>query len=190
MDGDDVKFMTIEELHAGLDAIRLSPKDAGTLELIVRRPAPGAREILEVGQLDRVEGLVGDRWNSRQESLPVDKQLTMMNSRVIALLAQDRARWQLSGDQLFIDIDLSAENLPPGMRLAVGDNAIIEVTAPPHTGCGKFVQHFGREAAKFVNSSIGRQLRLRGVNARVSASGLIRVGDIVRKLTSVNDSAA
>ena len=176
-----VKHLTIEELHAGLDAIRLSPKDAGTLELIVRRPAAGLREVLQVGQLDPAEGLVGDSWKSRRSS--VDMQLTIMSSRVIALVAQDSTRWQLAGDQLFVDIDLSAENLPSGTRLAVGDQAVIEVTAPPHTGCGKFGQRFGMEAAKFVNSSIGRQLRLRGVNAKVSEPGVIRSGDIIRKLS-------
>jgi MOSC domain-containing protein YiiM len=89
--------------------------------------------------------------------------------------------WQLAGDQLFIDLDLSEENLPPGTQLAMG-TAVIEVTAEPHTGCGKFIARFGVDAVKFVNSPIGQRLRLRGVNARVVRSGRIRVGDSIRKL--------
>jgi MOSC domain-containing protein YiiM len=108
-------------------------------------------------------------------------QLNIMNARVIALVAQDKARWQLAGDQLFIDMDLSAENLPPGTRLALG-TAVIEVTAQPHNGCKKFVARFGLDAMKFVNSAVGKQLHLRGINAKVVQCGTIRVGDIAKKL--------
>ncbi len=80
-----------------------------------------------------------------------------------------------------VDLDLSVDNLPPGTLLALG-SAQIEVTAQPHTGCDKFAARFGREAAKWVNSSTGRPLRLRGLNARVVQPGAIRVGDSVRKL--------
>jgi MOSC domain-containing protein YiiM len=108
-------------------------------------------------------------------------QLNIMNSRVIALLAQNKGRWQLAGDQLFIDLDLSAENLPPGSRLAIG-SSVIQVTAEPHTGCKKFVERFGAAALKFVNSSTGRQLGLRGINAKVVQPGVVRVGDVVKKV--------
>jgi MOSC domain-containing protein YiiM len=103
-----------------------------------------------------------------------------MNTRLIALVAQAKDRWQLAGDQLFVDLDLSTENLPPGTRLAVG-SAVVEVTAQPHTGCSKFAARFGRDAVKFVNSPVGKQLHLRGINARVVQPGVIRVGDAVRK---------
>lgn len=185
--------LTREELEAGLPAIQESPKNQGSLEMIVRRPAVGTREILDQGELDEAEGLVGDSWSRRGSSRSKDRgphpdmQLNVMNSRVIALLAQDRSRWQLAGDQLFVDLDLSAENVPPGTRLALGD-AIIEVTAEPHTGCGKFVQRFGLDAQKFVNSSVGRQLQLRGINAKVVQPGVIRVGDPVRKLPGSRQS--
>ncbi|MER3494070.1 MAG: MOSC domain-containing protein [Mastigocladus sp. ERB_26_2] len=180
----EVKYLTIEELEARLDEIRQSPKDKGVLELIVRRPQNGEREVLEESKLDLVEGLVGDNWRTRGSSRTSDgsshpdMQLNIMNSRVIAVVAQDKNRWQLAGDQLFIDMDLSAENLPPGTQLALG-SAVIEVTNQPHNGCKKFVARFGLDAMKFVNSPVGKQLRLRGINAKVVQPGVIRVGDIV-----------
>jgi MOSC domain-containing protein YiiM len=154
----------------------------------VRRPRVGQREVLEEGQLDTVAGLVGDTWRFRGSSRMPDKtsphpdmQINVMNARAIALIAQDPKRWALAGDQLFIDLDLSQENLPPGTRLAIG-TAIIEVTAQPHTGCGKFVERFGLDAMKFVNSPRGRQLSLRGINARVVQNGTVRRGDVARKI--------
>jgi len=182
----DVKHLTKEELEAGLGEILLSPKDEGVLELIVRRPRVDEREVLEEGRLDLVEGLLGDSWKKRGSSRTPDgsahpdMQLNVMNSRVLALVAQGRERWRLAGDQLIVDMDLSDENLPAGTRLALG-SAIIEVTAEPHTGCKKFVARFGLDAMKFVNSPEGRRLRLRGLNARVVSPGVIRAGDVVRK---------
>jgi MOSC domain-containing protein YiiM len=108
-------------------------------------------------------------------------QLTVMNARVIALVAQSKERWPLAGDQLFIDLDLSADNLPPGTRLSIG-SAVIEVTEQPHTGCQKFMARFGQAALRFINSPTGKQLQLRGVNAKVVHSGMIRVGDVVKKM--------
>ena len=182
-----MRHLTTEELYAGLEGIRQSPKDEGVLELIVRRPRIGEREVVDEGQLDIVDGLVGDTWSTRgsrrsKDGLAhPDMQLNIMNARVIALVAQDRERWHLAGDQLFMDLDLSGENLPPGTRLAVG-SAVIEVTDQPHTGCQKFVSRFGLDAMKFVNSPVGRELNLRGINARVVKKGTIRVRDVARKL--------
>jgi len=183
----ETKHMTMAELEAGLDAIRQSPKDEGVIALIVRRPKVDAREVLEEGELDLVEGLVGDTWKVRASSRTPDgaahpdMQLNVMNARVIALVAREKDRWPLAGDQLFIDMDVSSENLPPGTRLALG-SAVIEVTDQPHTGCKKFEARFGLDALKFVNSPLGRQLHLRGVNAKVTQPGLIRVGDFVKKI--------
>jgi hypothetical protein len=180
---------TRAELDAGLAAIQGSPADEGTLDLIVRRPAIGRRDVLTVGHLDPLVGLVGDTWNQRPSSrMPgkaphPDMQINIMNSRVIELIAGDRAHWPLAGDQLYVDLDLSAANLPPGTRLGIGA-AVLEVTAEPHTGCGKFVERFGVDAMKFVNSPTGRELHLRGVNARVMSGGPIRVRDVVKKLTT------
>jgi MOSC domain-containing protein YiiM len=107
-------------------------------------------------------------------------QLNIMGARAIALIARDETRWPLAGDQLFVDLDLSEANMPPGTRLTVG-SAIVEITEIPHTGCDKFHKRFGHEATKFVNSPQGRSLRLRGLNARVIRSGSVRMGDVIRK---------
>jgi hypothetical protein len=181
-----VRQPTLDELKAGLPHIENSPKDHGVLRLIVRRPHVGAREILEEAQLDVSVGLVGDTWNTRSSTRTGDRsphpdmQLSIMNARVIALLAQSADRWPLAGDQLYLDLDLRGDNLAAGTRLALG-SAVIEVTAQPHTGCGKFSARFGVDATSFVNSKEGRRLHLRGINAKVVQSGTIRVGDLASK---------
>lgn len=177
----------MEELEAGLDNICNSPADEGVLELIVRRPQIGEREILEEGELHLTHGLVGDNWSIRGSSRTADgsshpdMQLNIMNARAIALFAQQRDRWPLAGDQLFVDLDLSPDNLPPGTRLALG-SAVIEVTNQPHTGCKKFVERFGLDALKFVSSPVGKALNLRGINAKVVQPAVIRVGCQVKKV--------
>lgn len=177
----------MEELLSGLEEIRRAPRDAGVLDLIVRRPQVGEREVLEEGRLDRVEGLVGDNWRVRGSprtpdgSAHPDMQLNVMSSRVIALVAGERERWPLAGDQLYVDMDMSAESLPPGTRLAVG-SAVIEVTPQPHSGCKKFVERYGLDAMTFVNSAEGKALRLRGLNAKVIQPGAIRVKDAVLRV--------
>ncbi len=183
------QYLTFEELEKGLDEIRRSPKDEGVLHLIVRRPEVDEREVLEEGELDLEVGLVGDNWKTRGSSRTTDgfghpeMQLNIMNSRAAALVAQDKERWQLAGDQLYIDLDLSNENLPPKTKISIG-SAVIEVTEIPHTGCKKFVDRFGLDAMKFVNSKVGKQLHLRGINAKVIQPGTIRIGDTVKKIES------
>lgn len=185
--GDDtVTYLSTSELLAGLDEVRRSPSDHGTLELIVSRPAPAERAVHTEAQLDEVVGLVGDNWLARGSRRRPDgsadplAQLNIMNSRAVALISPDPSRRPLAGDQLYLDLDLSADNLPPGTRLALGD-AVIEINAKPHTGCAKFAQRFGADAARFVNSPAGRALQLRGVCATVVRAGTVRTGDIVRK---------
>jgi MOSC domain-containing protein YiiM len=178
---------TADELAAALDEIRQSPSDEGTVELIVRRPAEDEREVLDECTLDLEVGLVGDAWLARgSKAMPdgsanPDAQLTLMNARTADVITGSKERWPLAGDQLYVDLDLSVENLPAGTRLAVGD-AVVEVTPEPHTGCAKFSARFGTEALKFVNKSPGRELRLRGVNTRVVTPGAVRTGDAISKL--------
>ena len=175
----------LQEMCKWLDHIRASPSIKGRVELIVRRPTVDAREVITRGELCTTNGLTGDNWNmkpTRATGMPDPKaQLTLMNARAAAVIAGDRDRWVLAGDQLYVDFDLSAENVPPGTRLAVGA-AEIEVTDEPHMGCGKFVRRFGVDAQKFVNSSDGRSLNCRGINARVVVGGTVRTGDMIRKL--------
>ena len=179
--------LTTADLEAALDDLRGAPTDRGRVELVVRRPTKGEREILDEGTLDVVEGLVGDNWSARGSrqtpdgSAHPEMQLNVINARLSSLVAVDPDRRALAGDQLHVDLDLSEENLPPGTRLALG-SAVIEVTAQPHTGCAQFVERFGRDAMRFVNSPLGRQLRLRGLNAKVVVSGTVRPGDEIRKV--------
>jgi hypothetical protein len=185
---DDVAHPTTADLEMGLDFIRRSPTDVGRVELVVRRPAVDEREVLAVGRLDLDEGLVGDSWRLRPSSMSDDggphpgMQLNVMNARMAALAAGSDERRALAGDQLYIDLDLSEANLLPGTRLALG-TAVIEVTAVPHRGCAKFAARFGRDALRFVNSAVGRELRLRGLNARVVVPGVVRPGDRICKDT-------
>lgn len=177
---------TFEELEAALDELRSAPADGGTVELVVRRPAENEREVLDEGTLDTGEGLVGDAWINRGSrrhggNPNPNAQLTLTGSRIAALVAGEREHWPLAGDQLFVDLDLSDENLPPGTRLAVG-SAVIEVTAEPHTGCDKYRTRFGLEALRFISTPTGKSLNLRGVNTRVVESGVVRPGDTIRKV--------
>ena len=171
---------TLAELEVALTSILASPQDAGHLELIVRRPAKGQREVIDEGQLSLEEGLCGDCWKTTDSY--IEAQIAIMNARSAAAIAGDRSRWALAGDQLYIDMDLSETNLPAGTQLELG-SAILEITAEPHTGCSKFAARFGVEAVKFVNSARGRELNLRGLNTRVIRAGIIRKGDFVRKIS-------
>jgi hypothetical protein len=170
-----------------LEHIKQAPKDAGAVKLIVRRPAIDERESVQSAELNPEVGLVGDTWKVRgSKSTPdgsanSEAQITLMNARAAALLAQSEERWALAGDQFYVDLDLSDENLPTGTRLTLG-TAVIEISSLPHTGCAKFSQRFGTDALKFVNSAQGKPLRLRGVNARVVEAGTVHIGDEVRKV--------
>ena len=185
----EAAHLPMEALTAGLANIRQSPKAKGVLELIVRRPQTETREVLDEGELDPAEGLVGDNWKQRGSSQTADgsahpdMQLTLTSVRLMALVAPERQRWPLAGDQLYVDLDLSVDNVPPGTRLSVGE-AVIQITEPPHTGCKKYAARFGLEVLRFISSPEGKRLQLRGVNARVIRPGAIRVGDVVRKLSN------
>lgn len=187
--GDDLEMdpVTTAAMELGLDAVRASPVGVGVVDLIVARPGVDARATLDEGVLDPLVGLVGDSWGARASRRTSDgsphpeMQITMMNSRATALVAGPRERWGLAGDQLYVDLDLSEASLPAGSLLEIG-TAVVEVSAVPHAGCAKFAERFGVEALRFVNSPIGRALRLRGLNARVVHGGVVRPGDTVRRV--------
>lgn len=176
--------MPASTLEKGLEWVVGSPRDLGRLELVVGRPAVDERTIRTEAHMSATHGLVGDMWQVRPTSTTADRspdperQLTLMNARFALLVAGAPSRRALAGDQLFVDLDLSVDNVPAGTRLRLGD-AVIEITAPPHRGCAKFVGRFGVEAMRFVNSERGLRLRLRGANARVVVDGTAEVGDFV-----------
>ncbi len=182
-----MEHLSTAALEVGLDHVRDSPSDGGTVELIVCRPAVNERVVLDEGTLVVDAGLAADTWRARGSkrtadgSAHPDMQLTVMNARAALLVARDPDRRKLAGDQLYVDLDIGVANLPPGTRLGLG-SAVIEVTGQPHLGCAKFAARFGQDAWRFVNSRTGRALRLRGLNARIVVSGTVRTGDVIRKL--------
>lgn len=181
------QYLSEADLYAGLEVIRNSPKEQGLLELIVIRPRDLERVVLSECPLSARLGAHGDLWaDGCWKTLPdgsphPDVQITLMNSRCIALLAQEKSRWALAGDQLYVDLDLSGNNLPVGQQLAIG-TTILKITDTPHTGCGLFAERFGPAALAFVNSPIGKQLHLRGIYAKVIQDGLVKTGDSVTKI--------
>jgi len=176
--------LTTDELLAAGDHLKDAPADSGRVELIVARPEPGSRLLLDEAHLDVAAGLVGDNWLTRGNrrradgSADPDAQITVMNIRVAVLVAADPQRIPLAGDQLFVDLDLSIANLPVGSTIAIG-SAVLLVTAKPHLGCAKFVARFGEEAMRFVNSREGRAHRWRGMNTSVLEPGTVRRGDVI-----------
>ena len=175
------------ELEQGLPDVLASPRDAGSLEAIVVRPASDERRRLMSAQLTREGGIEGDRWvddigpkspNGRPDPLG---QVSLMNARFLRQIAGADDALALAGDNLIVDLDLSEENLPPGSRLAIGDTVIVEVNGEPHTGCGKFQKRYGAEARAFMNNARGTQLHLRGRYGSIITGGTIAVGDSVRK---------
>ena len=184
-----MEHLSRERLEAGLGQIRESPCDGGRVVLIVRRPAVGERDLPAEAVLNFAAGLDGDNWLARGSartpdgSADPDRQITVMNARVAELVAGGIQRMPLAGDQLYVDLDLSVDNLPAGSMLAVGQ-AVLRVSEAPHLGCAKFVERFGAEAMRFVNSRLGRQLRLRGMNTRIVVPGTVRIGDVAAKASA------
>jgi hypothetical protein len=175
---------TTAELERHLDEIFAAPMDAGPVEMIVRRPSENRREVVETAELTTHSGLLGDNWLHRVDESGephMSAQRTLMSARVAETGAVTRDRWPLAGDQIYVDLDISHENLPAGSRLRVGD-AVIEISDVPHTGCTKFAARFGKDALRFANVGPGRDHRFRGVNAFVVEDGVVAVGDKVVKL--------
>ena len=177
--------LSTEELTRSLPQILEAPPDQGRIEMIVVRPGEDQREVVQSAKLDPDLGVVGDNWHDRAGDRDPDQyvlsQVTFMSSRVVEAIAGSRDRWPLAGDQIYVDMDLSVDNLPPGTRLQVGE-AELEVTAIPHTGCKKFATRYGPEALRFVNVGEGRDRRFRGMYAKVVQAGPFQVGDRVEKL--------
>lgn len=179
-------YRTETEILEGFEAVRNSPSDQGLLEAIVIRPVSNERRSLQQCRLSPEGGTEGDSWaKGCWLKLPdgrphPDVQICLMNSRMIHLVAGERDRWELAGDNLFVDLNLSRENLPTGQRLQIGE-CVLEITAQAHNGCAKFRQRFGPSALSFVNSPTGKQFRLRGVYAKVIQAGDVRVGDQITK---------
>ncbi len=181
------RHKTMEELRAGLPDILASPADGGEVKAVVIRPASGQRTEVPSCEVSLAGGMHGDHWakgcwKTTADGRPhPDVQICMMNSRCIDLVAGERSNWAQAGDNLFVDMDFSPENLPPGQRLAVG-SAVLEITDTPHKGCQAFIDRYGRDACVFVNVGDGAKYNLRGIYARVVDAGTISVGDRMRKL--------
>ena len=156
--------------HAAADALERAlatlspPTEAGRVALIVTRGADHARQTW--GRVDLAPGqpMPGDRWDPANK-YGDENQLTLMNVEVARLIANGQAL-TLFGDNLLVDLDISAANLPAGSQIEVG-GALLEVTAKPHTGCRQFVQRFGAAATKLAFRADLRPRRMRGVHARV-----------------------
>jgi hypothetical protein len=175
--GDPARHLGADALAAGALALAAAPRDAGRLALIVRRLATGARETPADVGLCLEEGVPGDAWSRRPPKKP-EAQLAVMRRDVAELLANGQPL-TLFGDQLFVDLDVSAANLPPGTRLRVGA-ALVEMTSEPHDGCRKFRERFGADAFRFVQAKATRDRNFRGVYWRVVEPGRAAVGDPVR----------
>ena len=182
------KHRTKAELEAALPEILAAPKDQGRLEMIVVRPAAGERAAMQSVEVTAQGGVTGDHWAkgcwlSTEDGAPhPDVQVCLMNARCIRAIAGEPENWPPAGDNLFLDMDLSPGNMPPGTRLALGAAELV-ITAVPHNGCQAFIDRYGRDACLFVNLGAGKENRLRGIYARVVRDGLVSVGDRARKLT-------
>lgn len=187
MEAITIQHLTIEEIEAGLPTVRQSPEDHGILKAIVIRPAVNARTPLQQADLSPEGGVHGDAWaRGCWKILPdgrphPDVQVTLTNARFMNLIAQDESRWPLAGDNLYVDLDLSDENLRPGQRLALG-TTILEVTVVAHNGCKKYAQRYGKDAVRFVNTPVGKSLHLRGIYAKIIQAGIVAVGDAIVKI--------
>jgi len=186
-DGGGALHRSLAELEAGLRALPTAPKESGWLRLIVCRHAPGVHEALERVRLSMEEGVPGDEWNRRLPRHP-DAQLTVISHAVAELITNGQLL-TVSGDNLVVELDISAENLPVGTRLRVGE-AVVEMSPKPHNGCAKFQARFGSDAVRFVQAPATRHRNLRGVYWKVVEPGMVEVDAPIRVLsrpTTVND---
>lgn len=181
------KYLTTEQIEAGLSHILASPQDQGTLEAIVIRPEENERELRKLVYLTPECGVEGDRWATSSSLRLADGrpdprvQVSLMNFRILRMIAGDEDRMCLAGDNLIVDLDLREANVPVGQKLAIGE-AVVQVTEVPHTGCKKFANRYGEDATRFINAAERKSLHLRGLYARVLQAGTVQVGDVIRKV--------
>lgn len=175
------RHLTTVELENGLPAVLESPREVGQLVAIVVRPATDQRRVVASARVSPDGGVDGDRWVHESPD-DTSGQVSLMNARFLHQIAGHEDAVPLAGDNLIVDFDLSEENLPAGSQLAIGANAVFEVNAAPHTGCGKLQQRYGADVRKFMNDTRGTQLHLRGRYGHVVRGGIIAVGDTVRKV--------
>src|SRR5262245_18350112 len=173
---------TFEELESMWATVPAPPRDRGTLRLVCRRVEPGRHETPGEAELSVDAGLVCDRWSPAKDP-DREAQVTLMNATVAELVAAGRQPLHEAGDNLLVDFDIGHDNLPAGSRVRIGQ-AVLEVTASPHTGCSKFSERFGQDALRWVNWRHWRERRLRGVNCRVLEGGVVRVGDEITLIPS------
>lgn len=178
--GDRSRHRPLAELEAGLRELPAAPTDSGRLALIVRRRADGVRETPERVLLSPEEGVPGDGWRRRPPRDP-EAQLAVMRRDVAELIANGQSL-TVFGDNLFVDLDISAANLPAGTRLRVGE-ALVEVTPKPHNGCRKFQGRFGQDAFRLVQAQPTRDQNLRGIYWKVVEPGEACVGDPIQVLS-------
>jgi MOSC domain-containing protein YiiM len=178
--GDEARHLPLDALLDGLATLPDPPSDRGTLARIVRRRADGVREEPERIRLTLDEGVPGDGWRRRPPMDPV-AQLAVIREDIAALLANDQPV-NLAGDNLYVDLDLAANNLPFGTRLRVGE-AVVEMTPKAHNGCHKFRARFGDAALRFVAEKTTRPENRRGVYWRVIEEGAVVVGDTIEVLS-------
>jgi hypothetical protein len=177
--GDVSYYCPLAALVAGLRSLASPSRDVGRLALIVRRRADGVRETPGRVRLTPEEGVPWDGWD-RRPPRDLVAQLAVMRRPVAELIANGQPL-TLFGDNLFVDLDISAANLPTGTRLRVGE-AVVEVTPKPHNGCRKFQGRFGQDAFRFVQAPPTRDQNLRGIYWRVVEPGEAGVGDEIRVL--------
>ncbi|HBH07471.1 MAG TPA: MOSC domain-containing protein [Flavobacteriales bacterium] len=180
---------SLESLIGELDYILQSPSRKGSLELITVRPKENERLELKEGHITKSDGVEGDNWKFRKSrhtpdgSPDPETQINIMNARVIDSITSRQDEWKKAGDQLFVNFDITEKNLPAGSQFKIGNEVVLEVSAQPHTGCGKFKDRFGPDALKFVNHKDYKELRLRGINAFVIQEGTVRPGDEINKIS-------
>jgi hypothetical protein len=178
--GDASRHVDLETLEAGFRSLRESPRELGILRLIVRRRADGTRETPERVELTVEQGVPDDGWSRRPPRDP-EAQLAVMRGDVAELIANGQPL-TVFGDNLFVDFDISAGNLPVGTRIHLG-GSIVEVTPKPHNGCRKFKQRFGQDALRFVQAQPTRSHNVRGIYWKVVRAGEIGVGGPIRVMS-------